>query len=94
MEFDNAAFDRTQEITQEHIQEVFNRTAGVADVKIAKIHLASSFTDRSKQVKSYRRGRVLLAGDAAHIHSPLEAQGLNVGLGDAMNLGWKLAAMV
>src|SRR6185295_17672762 len=41
---------------------------------------------------TYRQGRVLLAGDAAHIHSPLGGQGLNLGLGDAMNLGWKLAA--
>jgi 2-polyprenyl-6-methoxyphenol hydroxylase-like FAD-dependent oxidoreductase len=53
-----------------------------------------SVTDRSKQTTSYRKGRVLLAGDAAHIHSPLGAQGLNVGLGDAMDLGWKLAATV
>jgi hypothetical protein len=44
------------------------------------------------QVTAYRRGRVLLAGDAAHIHSPLGGQGLNLGIGDAMNLGWKLAA--
>ncbi|KAF2101534.1 FAD binding domain-containing protein [Rhizodiscina lignyota] len=87
-------FDRTQDITQDHIQEVLNRITGTTDVKITKIHLASSFTDRSKQTTSYRKGRVLLAGDAAHIHSPLGAQGLNVGLGDAMNLGWKLAAMV
>jgi hypothetical protein len=44
------------------------------------------------QATSYRNDRVLLAGDAAHIHSPLGGQGLNLGLGDAMNLGWKLAA--
>ena len=43
---------------------------------------------------AYRKGRVLLAGDAAHIHSPLGGQGLNLGLGDAMNLGWKLAATI
>jgi hypothetical protein len=45
-------------------------------------------------VEAYRQGRVLLAGDAAHIHAPLGGQGLNLGLGDAMNLGWKLAATV
>jgi hypothetical protein len=56
--------------------------------------LASSFTDRSKQAATYRKGRILLAGDAAHIHSPLGAQGLNLGIGDAMNLGWKLAATI
>jgi hypothetical protein len=44
------------------------------------------------QATTYRKGRVLLAGDAAHVHSPLGGQGLNLGLGDAMNLGWKLAA--
>ncbi len=44
------------------------------------------------QATTYRRGRVLLAGDAAHVHSPLGGQGLNLGLGDAMNLGWKLSA--
>ncbi|KAJ9611312.1 hypothetical protein H2200_004496 [Cladophialophora chaetospira] len=94
MDFDDAAFDRTQEITREHLQDVFNRVTGNRDVKITAVHLASSSTDRCKQATSYRKGRILLAGDAAHIHSPLGAQGLNLGLGDAMNLGWKLAATV
>jgi 2-polyprenyl-6-methoxyphenol hydroxylase-like FAD-dependent oxidoreductase len=94
LDFDGGAFDRNHGITQEHIQDVLNRLSGNADVKITKIHLASSFTDRCKQATSYRKGRVLLAGDAAHIHSPLGAQGLSTGLGDAMNLGWKLAATI
>ena len=64
------------------------------DVKITAMHLASSFTDRCKQATAYRKGRVLLAGDAAHIHSPVGAQGLNTGLSDATNLGWRLAATV
>jgi hypothetical protein len=64
------------------------------DVTLSDVHLASSFTDRAMQATTYRRGRVLLAGDAAHIHSPLGAQGLNLGIGDAVNLGWKLAATV
>jgi 2-polyprenyl-6-methoxyphenol hydroxylase-like FAD-dependent oxidoreductase len=93
-DFDNGAFDRTQEITREHLDDVLSRISGITDVNITKVHLASSFTDRSKQATSYRKGRVLLAGDAAHIHSPLGAQGLNHGLGDAMNLGWKLAATI
>jgi 2-polyprenyl-6-methoxyphenol hydroxylase-like FAD-dependent oxidoreductase len=93
-DFDNATFDRTQDITQEHLQHVLDRISGKTDVQITKTHLASSFTDRSKQASVYRKGRILLAGDAAHIHSPLGAQGLNTGLGDAMNLGWKLAATV
>jgi hypothetical protein len=62
------------------------------DVTLTALNLASTWTDRSKQATTYRKGRVLLAGDAAHIHSPLGGQGLNLGLGDAMNLGWKLAA--
>ena len=49
--------------------------------------VASSYTDRARQATSYRKGRVLLAGDAAHVHSPLGGQGLNTGVGDAMNLG-------
>lgn len=54
----------------------------------------SSFTDASRQASEYRKGRVLLAGDAAHVHLPQGGQGLSAGLGDAMNLGWKLAAQV
>ncbi|KAI2627725.1 monooxygenase [Hypoxylon sp. NC1633] len=86
-------FDRTQEITADHIQEVLCRISGL-DLNVTKLIRASSFTDRSMQAETYRKSRVLLAGDAAHIHSPLGAQGLNLGLGDAMNLGWKLAATV
>jgi hypothetical protein len=54
----------------------------------------SRFTDMTRQAAAYRKGRVLLAGDAAHIHSPQGGQGLNVGVQDAVNLGWKLAAVV
>lgn len=92
--FGGAIFDRRQEITREHLQDVMNRVTGITDLKITTVHLVSSYTDRSKQATSYRKGRVLPAGDAAHIHSPLGAQGLNVGLGDAMNLGWKLATTI
>lgn len=94
LDFDGAAFDRTQEITQDHLQEVIDRVTDIADLEIQKVHLATSWTDRCQQATTYRKGRVILAGDAAHIHSPLGAQGLNLGLGDAMNLGWKLAATV
>lgn len=54
----------------------------------------SRFTDTARQAVSYRQGRVLLAGDAAHIHSPHGGQGLNTGVQDAVNLGWKLARVV
>jgi 2-polyprenyl-6-methoxyphenol hydroxylase-like FAD-dependent oxidoreductase len=52
------------------------------------------FTDVTRQAADYRKGRVLLAGDAAHVHSPVGGQGLNTGVQDAVNLGWKLAEVV
>ena len=54
----------------------------------------SRFTDMARQAASYRKGRVLLAGDAAHVHYPTGGQGLNIGVQDAVNLGWKLARVV
>ena len=82
-----------QPITCEHVQAVLRRVS-CTDVTLKALNVASTWTDRSKQATTYRKGRVLLAGDAAHIHSPLGGQGLNLGLGDAMNLGWKLAATI
>ena len=92
-DFDGGAFDRSEAITLGHLQAVLRRVSGT-DVTLSAVHLATSFTDRARLVTAYRQGRVLLAGDAAHIHSALGGQGLNAGLGDAMNLGWKLAATV
>ncbi len=91
-DFDGGAFHRT-ELTREHVQAVLRRVS-CTDVTLDAVHVASTWTDRSKQATTYRKGRVLLAGDAAHVHSPLGGQGLNLGLGDAMNLGWKLAATI
>jgi 2-polyprenyl-6-methoxyphenol hydroxylase-like FAD-dependent oxidoreductase len=54
----------------------------------------SRFTDMARQAAAYRKGRVLLAGDAAHVHYPTGGQGLNIGVQDAVNLGWKLAQVV
>lgn len=54
----------------------------------------SRFTDATRQAVTYRAGRVLLAGDAAHVHAPFGGQGLNLGVQDAVNLGWKLAQVV
>lgn len=56
--------------------------------------LISRFTDMTRQAASYRNGRVLIAGDAAHVHYPVGGQGLNIGVQDAVNLGWKLAQVV
>ena len=91
VDFDGGAFHRTQPITLDHVQTVLRRVSGT-DVTLTALRLATTWTDRACQATAYRKGRVLLAGDAAHIHSPLGGQGLNLGLGDAMNLGWKLAA--
>ncbi|MEU8680267.1 FAD-dependent oxidoreductase [Streptomyces sp. NPDC048611] len=93
MDFDGGAFDRSQQPTRDHLQTVLRRVSGTA-VTLNDVSLASSFTDRAMQTTTYRLGHVLLAGDAAHIHSPVGRQGLNLGIGDAMNLGWKLAATV
>lgn len=86
--------DRSKSVTKEHLESVARRVIGQDDLSIKTIHRASSWTDRSKQTTTYRLGRVLLAGDSAHIHSPLGAQGLNAGIGDAMNLGWKLSRVI
>jgi 2-polyprenyl-6-methoxyphenol hydroxylase-like FAD-dependent oxidoreductase len=93
-DFDGGAFHNAEKpITLEHVQEVLRRVSNT-DVTISALHIATTWTDRARQATSYRNGRVLLAGDAAHIHAPLGGQGLNLGLGDAMNLGWKLAATI
>jgi 2-polyprenyl-6-methoxyphenol hydroxylase-like FAD-dependent oxidoreductase len=92
-EFDGGAFHRTEPITLEHVQAVLRRVSQT-EITLTALHVGTSWTDRAQQATTYRKGRVLLAGDAAHIHSPLGGQGLNLGLGDAMNLGWKLAATV
>ncbi|SFF45193.1 2-polyprenyl-6-methoxyphenol hydroxylase [Actinacidiphila alni] len=61
---------------------------------LAAVDHASRFGDATRQVEQYRIGRVFLAGDAAHIHPPFGGQGLNLGMQDAFNLGWKLAAVL
>lgn len=91
VEFDGGACHRTRPMTLDHVQAVLRRVSAT-DVTVTALHLATTWTDRAYQAAAYRHGRVLLAGDAAHVHSPLGGQGLNLGLGDAMNLGWKLAA--
>jgi 2-polyprenyl-6-methoxyphenol hydroxylase-like FAD-dependent oxidoreductase len=93
VDFDGGAFHKPLPITREHVQAVLRRVSG-ADVTVTALQLATTWTDRACQATAYRKGRILLAGDAAHIHSPLGGQGLNLGIGDAMNLGWKLAATI
>ena len=93
-DFDGGAFHSAgAPITREHVQEVLRRISNT-DVTINALHIATTWTDRARQATSYRDRRIFLAGDAAHIHAPLGGQGLNLGVGDAMNLGWKLAAVI
>ncbi|MBA6433704.1 FAD-dependent monooxygenase [Streptomyces sp. GMR22] len=86
--------DRDAPVTLDELQAVIRDVTGV-DVTLKGLRgRATRWSDNARQAQSYRRGRVLLAGDAAHVHAPFSGQGLNLGLGDAVNLGWKLAATV
>ena len=91
--FDGPPADRDAPVTREEIEQVLRRISG-ADVRVRAVESASRWTDNTRLADTYRRGRVLLAGDAAHIHSPFGGQGLGLGLADAANLGWKLAAVM
>ncbi|MEU8177926.1 FAD-dependent monooxygenase [Microbispora hainanensis] len=93
VEYGPAPADRSAPVTAEEIAGSLRRVAGI-DPGIVSVSAATRYTDATRRAVTYRAGRVLLAGDAAHIHSPAGGQGLNLGIGDAMNLGWKLAATV
>lgn len=82
--------DRDAPVTAEEMQASLRRVSGT-DVTVTRVHVATRYADTTRQATTYRRGRVLLCGDAAHVHSPAGGQGMNLGLGDAANLGWKLA---
>ncbi|SDO12538.1 FAD-dependent monooxygenase [Actinacidiphila guanduensis] len=77
--------------TFEEVADAFQRVTG-EDIHAARPLWTSYFTDASRHAADYRKGRVFLAGDAAHIHLPIGAQGISAGVGDVVNLGWKLAA--
>ena len=90
---DGVAEDRTAAPTFDEFAQQLIATAGT-DFGVHSPRWLSRFGDGTRQAEHYRVGRVLLAGDAAHIHPPAGGQGLNLGVQDAFNLGWKLAAQI
>jgi 2-polyprenyl-6-methoxyphenol hydroxylase-like FAD-dependent oxidoreductase len=92
-EFDGPPKDRDAPITLDELQASL-RKVSETDVTVTAVHAATRWTDHARQASTYRLGRVLLAGDAAHVFAPIGGEGLNLGIGDAVNLGWKLAATV
>src|ERR1700680_1687259 len=85
--------NRTDEPTLEDLRAALIRVDGT-DHGAHSPRFISRFTDMTRQAVAYRSGRVLVAGDAAHVHAPIGGQGLNIGVQDAVNLGWKLAQVV
>jgi 2-polyprenyl-6-methoxyphenol hydroxylase-like FAD-dependent oxidoreductase len=85
--------DRTLPVTEEEMRLALIEVAG-GDFGMYDVQWLSRLTDVSRLAERYRQGRVFLAGDAAHVHLPAGGQGLNLGVQDAMNLGWKLGAAV
>jgi 2-polyprenyl-6-methoxyphenol hydroxylase-like FAD-dependent oxidoreductase len=90
---DGVSEDRTVPPTLDELRQRL-RAVGGTDFGVHSPRWLSRFGDATRLAADYRSGRVLLAGDAAHIHAPLGGQGLNLGLQDAFNLGWKLAATI
>jgi 2-polyprenyl-6-methoxyphenol hydroxylase-like FAD-dependent oxidoreductase len=80
-------------VAAEEVREALLAVYG-PETELGELREASRFSDAARQVARYREGRVFFAGDAAHIHLPFGGQGVNLGIQDAVNLGWKLAASV
>lgn len=85
--------DRQRPVTREEFEASFALISGVP-LGLVDAPFLARFSDFSRVISDYRKGRCLLAGDAAHVHFPIGGQGLNLGIQDALNLSWKLAAAV
>ncbi|MEU3227824.1 FAD-dependent monooxygenase [Streptomyces sp. NPDC006976] len=92
-EHGRAPRERTGPPAFSEVADAWKRVSG-DDITGATPVWVSSFGDAARQASEYRKGRVLLAGDAAHVHLPASGQGMNVSIQDAVNLGWKLGAVV
>ncbi|MDR6573583.1 2-polyprenyl-6-methoxyphenol hydroxylase-like FAD-dependent oxidoreductase [Curtobacterium sp. 320] len=81
------------DLSVQNLQAVLDRVSGRGDVRIVDAPWTSVWLANTRLAERYRHGRVFLAGDAAHIHPPAGGQGMNTGIQDATNLGWKLTAV-
>jgi 2-polyprenyl-6-methoxyphenol hydroxylase-like FAD-dependent oxidoreductase len=75
-------------------EDVSTRVVGWMNIRVARVNWFSTYRVHHRVATQFHRGRVFLLGDAAHIHSPVGGQGMNTGIGDAVNLAWKLAAVL
>jgi hypothetical protein len=82
------------DLSAEGLMAMINERTGRADIRVQSVSWASAYSMNARLADRYQIGRVLLAGDAAHIHPPTGGQGLNTSVQDAYNLGWKLAAVL
>ncbi|KAL3483299.1 FAD binding domain-containing protein [Aspergillus germanicus] len=88
---DDQATGKGVDITFEDVRSEMIRTLGL---QIDKVNWFSTYRSHHRVAAAFRKGRAFLVGDAAHIHSPVGGQGMNTGIGDAINLAWKLAAVI